>query len=93
MLADITLVNLNMLLVRYGEKVERELHLPLGCLYLTRALEQAGFSVDFRDYQLYDIEEPFDIEAFLTFLKSPAQLLGCPVWQTFCLSRYWQPKH
>jgi hypothetical protein len=44
--ADITLVNLNMLFMRYGEEVERELHVPLGPLYLTRALEDAGFAVD-----------------------------------------------
>lgn len=28
-MADITLVNLNMLFMRYGEQVERELHVPL----------------------------------------------------------------
>ena len=39
--ADITLVNLNMLFMRYGEEVERELHVPLGPLYLARALEVA----------------------------------------------------
>ena len=33
--ASITLVNLNMLFVRYYDKVERELHVPLGTLYLT----------------------------------------------------------
>ena len=33
---DITLLNLNMLYLKYYEKVERELHLPLGPLYLTR---------------------------------------------------------
>jgi len=47
---DITLINLNMLFMRYGEEIERELHVPLGPLYLTRALEDAGFDVDFRDY-------------------------------------------
>jgi hypothetical protein len=52
MAADITLINLNMLLIRYGEEADRERHVPLGCLYLTRALEDAGFSVDFRDYQI-----------------------------------------
>lgn len=48
-MADITLVNLNMLYIRYGEQTDRELHVPLGPLYLTRALEDAGFEVDFRD--------------------------------------------
>ena len=61
-MADITLVNLNMLFMRYGEEIERELHVPLGCLYLTRALESAGYEVDFRDYQLCPGDDPFDID-------------------------------
>jgi radical SAM superfamily enzyme YgiQ (UPF0313 family) len=76
MSADMTLINLNMLLIRYGEESERERHVPLGCLYLTRALEAAGFSVDFRDYQLCDAEDPFKIESFLTFLEKPAPVIG-----------------
>ncbi len=76
MAADITLVNLNMLLIRYGEEADRERHVPLGCLYLTRALEDAGFSVDFRDYQICEAEDPFDIQAFLTFLQNPAPIIG-----------------
>jgi len=38
-MADLTLVNLNMLLVRYIDAIERELHVPLGPLYLTSSLE------------------------------------------------------
>ena len=71
MAADITLVNLNTLFMRYGEKVEREDHVPLGCLYLSAALERAGFTVDFRDYQLSRCVDPFDIESFLAFLAAP----------------------
>jgi len=74
--AELTLVNLNMLFMRYGEEVERELHVPLGPLYLTRALEDAGFSVDFRDYQCVDSDEPFDREVFLDFLRDPAPVIG-----------------
>ena len=76
MSADITIVNLNMLFVRYGEKVERELHVPLGCLYLTRALENTGFSVDFRDYQTCETDDLFNIETFLAFLENPAPVIG-----------------
>ncbi|HUW31057.1 MAG TPA: radical SAM protein [Planctomycetota bacterium] len=75
-MADITLVNLNMLYMRHGQDVERELHVPLGCLYLTRALEDAGFSVDFRDYQLVSCDDPFELEAFLAFLDDPAPVVG-----------------
>ncbi|NQT86713.1 cobalamin B12-binding domain-containing protein, partial [bacterium] len=73
---DITLVNLNMLFMRYGEEIERELHVPLGCLYLTRALEDAGFAVDFRDYQTCPTDDPFDLDAFLDFVKDPAPVIG-----------------
>ena len=73
---DLTLVNLNMLFMRYGEEIERELHVPLGCLYLTRALEDAGFSVDFRDYQTCPTDDPFDLEAFLHFVRDPAPVIG-----------------
>jgi anaerobic magnesium-protoporphyrin IX monomethyl ester cyclase len=75
-MADITLVNLNMLYIRYGEQTDRELHVPLGPLYLTRALEDAGFEVDFRDYQLCEAEDPFDMETFLEFLEEPAPVVG-----------------
>jgi len=74
-MADITLVNLNMLFVRYSEHCERELHLPLGCLYLTTVLEQAGYQVDFRDYQRCP-GDPFDLEGFLQFMADPAPVVG-----------------
>ncbi len=74
--ADITLVNLNMLFMRYGEEIERELHVPLGPLYLARALEDAGFQVDFRDYQCVDSDDPFDMQVFLDFLRDPAPVIG-----------------
>ncbi len=76
MAADITLVNLNMLFMRYGEEIERELHVPLGPLYLCRALEDAGYQVDFRDYQCVDSDEPFDMNVFLNFLADPAPVIG-----------------
>ena len=76
MAADITLVNLNMLFIRYGEETEREAHVPLGCLYLTRALEDAGFTVDFRDYQTCLCDDPFDVDEFLAFLREPAPVIG-----------------
>ena len=61
-MADITLINLNMLFIRYGEEAEREFHVPLGPLYLTTAIENAGFEVDFRDYQLCEESDLFDLQ-------------------------------
>jgi len=75
-MADITLVNLNMLYIRYGEQTDRELHVPLGPLYLTRALEDAGFEVDFKDYQLCRANDPFEMETFLEFVEDPAPVIG-----------------
>ncbi|MHC4520387.1 MAG: B12-binding domain-containing radical SAM protein, partial [Planctomycetota bacterium] len=75
-MADITLVNLNMLYLRYGEQAERELHVPLGPLYLIRVLEDAGFEVDFRDYQFCGADDPFDMETFLQFVRDPAPVIG-----------------
>ena len=74
----ITLINLNMLFMRYGEEIERELHVPLGPLYLVRALENAKFQVDFRDYQCVDSEEPFERQTFLDFVSQPepADVIG-----------------
>ncbi len=75
-MADITLVNLNMLFVRYSDSYERELHLPLGCLYLTTVLEKAGYEVDFRDYQHCEGSDPFDMQTFLDFMGEPAPVVG-----------------
>ena len=76
-MADITLINLNMLYIRYGEQTERELHVPLGPLYLTRALEDAGFKVDFRDYQLCDADDPFEMSTCLLYTSDAADDLPC----------------
>ena len=75
-MAQITLVNMNMLYMRSIDTVEREFHVPLGPLYLTSALERQGHEVDFRDYQLYDGEDPFSVESILTFFKNPFPILG-----------------
>ena len=73
---DLTLVNLNMLYIRYAEAVERERHLPLGPLYLTAALERAGFKVDFRDYQFGEAADPFDLDSIVEFCTDPGPILG-----------------
>jgi radical SAM superfamily enzyme YgiQ (UPF0313 family) len=75
-MADITILNLNMLYVRYFDTVERERHLPLGPLYVAAALEEAGFAVDFRDYQMHDAEELFSADEILRFLDDPAPVIG-----------------
>jgi anaerobic magnesium-protoporphyrin IX monomethyl ester cyclase len=74
--ADITILNLNLLYVRYFDVIERERHLPLGPLYVTTALERAGFTVDFRDYQLHEAEELFSADEVCRFLDGSAPIVG-----------------
>lgn len=75
-MADITILNLNMLYMRYFDSVERENHLPLGPLYVISALEEAGFVVDFRDYQMHEAGDPFSADEVLRFLDGPASVVG-----------------
>ncbi len=74
-MADVTLANLNMLCVRYLDRTEREIHLPLGPLYLAKSLEDADYQVDFRDYQLYERADLFTADAIGDFLKDPEDIL------------------
>jgi len=75
-MADLTLVNANMLYVRYLDSVEREYHVPLGPLYLTKALEDAGYDVDFRDYQRVESDDPFQARTIADFMADPAPVVG-----------------
>ncbi|HQP38876.1 MAG TPA: radical SAM protein [Polyangiaceae bacterium] len=75
MSADVTLVNLNMLFVRYVDRAEREIHLPLGPLYVAAALERAGLEVDFRDYQSCDARELLSEASIGGFLEGAADIL------------------
>jgi anaerobic magnesium-protoporphyrin IX monomethyl ester cyclase len=77
--ADVTLLNLNMLYLRYAERIERERHVPLGPLYLVAALERAGCAVDFRDYQFCDSSDPFGQESIADYLadSAPIVLVSC----------------
>lgn len=70
---------MNMLYVRYYDSVEKELHVPLGTLYLTRILEDAGVKVDFRDYQLNTYDDPFSVENVCDFLSDSSDLVGVSV--------------
>lgn len=86
---DITLVTVS--LGYRGKGVSRvERYVPLGVLYLTAVLEQAGFRVDFRDFQLGACKEHSDtdssyrifpsggsiVEDFIAFLETSAPVLG-----------------
>ncbi len=73
---DITLVNMNLLYIAYEDRVDREVHVPLGLLYLVSVLEEQGYRVDLRDYQLYAGADLFDIDNTLAFLEDSARVVG-----------------
>ncbi|KYK35902.1 MAG: hypothetical protein AYK19_01470 [Theionarchaea archaeon DG-70-1] len=49
---------------------------PYGLLYLAAALEEKGYTVDVRDYQLSTGEDPWEWSSFLEFLKGSADIIG-----------------
>jgi radical SAM superfamily enzyme YgiQ (UPF0313 family) len=77
-MSDITVVNLYF---ADPDEEGKAGFVPLGPLYLTAALEEAGFSVDFRDYLVegQQYRDPVDVESVLSFLKDSAAILavGC----------------
>lgn len=53
--------------------------LPLGTLYVSAALEDAGIPVAFRDYQVWSKGNPYDLRKIVSFLDVPQRILaiGC----------------
>lgn len=49
---------------------------PQGLLYLTAALEEAGFEVEIRDYQLSPDPEPWTPAAMARFVRGAAPIIG-----------------
>lgn len=78
--ADITLVNMNLLYIRLDGRIDYETHPPLGLLYLTSVLEQAGLFVDLVDYQMLPRNDPgadpFDIDTALGVIGRTAPVVG-----------------
>ena len=75
--ADITLVNLNMLFMRYGEEVERELHVPLGPLYLDPGAGGRRLRGRFPRLPVRRRPtSPSTCGVFLDFLRDPAPVIG-----------------
>lgn len=72
-MSDMTLVNLS-----YGfkERGDPESLVPLGSLYLVSALEEKGYTVDFRDYQLDTRGQQYKTQSLVSFLDSSARVIG-----------------
>jgi anaerobic magnesium-protoporphyrin IX monomethyl ester cyclase len=66
--SDITLVNLV-----FPTEVRVP---PHGQLYLLAALEQAGYAVELRDYQLCELAEPWEPETVVRFAADSAPIIG-----------------
>ncbi|MBV8368595.1 MAG: cobalamin-dependent protein [Candidatus Eremiobacteraeota bacterium] len=49
---------------------------PQGILYLTAALEAAGFDVDIRDYQLCEFDAPWEPATLARFVEGSAPVIG-----------------
>lgn len=49
---------------------------PQGILYLTAAIEDAGFAVDIRDYQLCGYDDPWEPAALARFVERSAPIIG-----------------
>ena len=76
-MADITLINLNMLYVKFLDgSIVRQTHIPPGIVALLAALEKNGIGVDFRDYQLTDEQDLFATETFLDFINNSCKIIG-----------------
>lgn len=76
---DITLFNINLMYAVVDGIIDFQVYNPLGLLYIISCLEKEGFSVDFRDYQLYaaeNIEDPFNIDGFIRFAENCASVVG-----------------
>lgn len=75
--ADVTLVNVSTP-VPDSEGGEPVRYAPLGCLYLVSALDRAGISLDFRDYQLFDTggAPRLGTDNFVSFLDDPGPIVG-----------------
>lgn len=56
--------------------VDIDICLPLGPLYLTSMLEEEGWHVDLRDYQLHTSPTPLDPETFANFVSDSCDILG-----------------
>jgi len=59
-MADICVINANVTPVH---------QVPLGPLLITAVLKEAGYGVEFRDYQTFRTDHKLSIDTFLTFLR------------------------
>ena len=53
---------------------------PYGLLYLAAVLEEKGYTVDVRDYQIYECPDSWEYSNFLEFLKGSSSIIGAATY-------------
>ncbi|MBW1709194.1 MAG: radical SAM protein [Deltaproteobacteria bacterium] len=73
---DVTLINLNLMLINNAGRFDQQNYIPLGLLYIAACLEREGCNVEFIDYQLFSHSRNFDADLFVKKIISPAKIIG-----------------
>ncbi|MBW2086055.1 MAG: cobalamin-dependent protein, partial [Deltaproteobacteria bacterium] len=73
---DVTLINLNLMLINNAGRFDQQNYIPLGLLYIAAFLEREGYNVEFIDYQLFSHSREFDAALFCQAIGTPARLVG-----------------
>ncbi len=73
---DVTLINLNLMLINNAGHYDRQNYIPLGLLYIASLLRREGYHVEFIDYQHFSHVEEFNADLFIKTLGKPAQFVG-----------------
>ena len=92
---DITLVNLNLMLVSADGTFDQQVYLPLGLLYNSACLQRDGYNVEFVDYQLFSHAAKFDRDLFAEALGGLAPMVGISCMSNllpFSISVAWRIK-
>lgn len=73
---DITLINLNLMLVNQNGRYDQQNYLPLGLLYIASFLGEKGINAELVDYQLFTHARLFDPGLFIRTLGETAPIVG-----------------
>lgn len=74
--ADVTLINLNLMLMNHSGRLERQNYVPLGLLYIAACLQEKGRNVEFIDYQLFSHAVSFNPRLFARAAGRMARVVG-----------------